>query len=89
MDQCQVAGVLNRTRHLTLVSSAGASLASRANFSIFRNITPQQVHILIIDCGIMIGTKLANARVSVKTPASGLQLIFHIHLIAHVSNSLS
>jgi len=89
MDQCQVSSVLDRTRHLSLVASAGAGLAPRANFSIFRYITPQQIHILIIDRGIMIGTKLADARVSVKPPSSALPLIFHIYLIAHFSNSLS
>jgi hypothetical protein len=89
MDQRQMAGVLDGTRHLTLVASAGASLAARPDFSIFGNISPQQVYILIIDCNIVVGTKLADARVSVKTPPSGLHLIFHIHLTAHVSNSLS
>jgi hypothetical protein len=89
MDQCQMAGMLDGTRHLALVASAGAGLAARADFSIFCDISPQKIHILIIDCGIMIGTKLADAWVSVKPPPSALRLIFHIHLIAHVSNSLS
>jgi hypothetical protein len=72
----------------SLVFGTGASLASRADFSVFYNESAECIRLFIVDGDIPVGTELAEARLIKKTPrprAAGfaLGLLCFINLIAH------
>jgi hypothetical protein len=66
LEQCQVAGALYSLRDFALVLCAGARLPARADFTIFRNESPQQIGIFIIQCYGMVGAKQANTGMRIE-----------------------
>jgi len=63
-----MAGALHRGRDLALVLGAGAGLPPRADVPFLGDVTPEKIHVFIVDYDRAIGAKLANTRLGVKAP---------------------
>jgi hypothetical protein len=75
-----MASAFNGARQLALVFSAGACLSSRADFPILSHKTAQDFHLFVINRSVLIGAKLAFARMREKPSVSALIII---RLITH------
>jgi len=93
VQECQVAGALDRPGELSLVSGAGAGLAARADFAFFGDEAAQGFRLFVIDHLIMVGAKLADARQGIKSARAGRFLAFFlgfniIHVLISFSDSI-
>jgi hypothetical protein len=86
--QSQVTGAFDGAGHFSLVLGAGAGLAAGADLSVFGNVTPEQLGLLVIYDNTSVGAEGAYPRVGVKTLPTGAALLFICRcLIAHDSYS--
>ncbi len=70
-----MAGALDSDGNGALVFGAGASLAARADFTIFQNVSAQHFCVLIVDDSRTVGAELAHARRHKVTATAAVALV--------------
>jgi hypothetical protein len=76
-----MAGTLNGSCQLALVTGTGASLAAGPDFTFFGYKSAENINLFVIDSYILIGTELADLRARNITSPARLLFIIHIHII--------
>jgi hypothetical protein len=56
-----MASALNGFGHAALMAGTRAGLTPRADLSAVRNQTAEHIHVLIVNCLVLLGAELANA----------------------------